>query len=207
MKATIILTAIVALALNTQTVTADNVATFSIGTSEVRMQTTQSKLLNINVGNTQKDEVVHIQIQNDANEVIFSDCFIGANLYARRYNMDELAIGEYNVIIEKDAVKAIHSIRIHRKGISVGEKANRLVFKPIIEQEGDLLKLQVTLDEPEQIKVSFINTDNSVIFTQKYRNVDTFTKTYNLAEMPAGTYTVKIEMPDNTATQSITVKH
>ena len=207
MKASIFMTALAALALNTQTVFADNVASFNVGITDVVVHTTAQKVLSINLDQIKKDETVRILIENDENTVIYDETLIGANVYARHYDLSSLANGEYNLVVEKANIKVIQHLRMHRKGINIAETPNKVIFRPAISQTGDLLKLQMTLDQPGKIKVAIVDSEMNTVFTEKYRLVATLGKVYNLTELPEGTYTLLVTTPDGQYTQSVVVAH
>lgn len=59
--------------------------------------------------------------------------------------------------------------------------------------------------EAGKVKVSIINSDNKVVFTEMFYNVSSFRRPYNFSQLPAGTYTIVLE--DKNGQQVQTINH
>lgn len=70
---------------------------------------------------------------------------------------------------------------------------------------GTTLKLYYKAESEADVKVSIINDDGMIVFSEVLRDVDGFVRPYNLSNIPSGEYTIQVTDQTSTHKEKITI--
>ena len=78
-------------------------------------------------------------------------------------------------------------------------KTNMAVLK-----NGSTIKLLYKGDKQSDVKVSILNAENRIVFTEKIKNTDGFARPYNFSELPEGNYSFRLTDNAGIVTEQVT---
>ena len=133
---------------------------------------------------------IDIEIRDLKGEVLHeSQVQKGATL-TKKYNLKNLPVGEYELILHSDMKKAIYPIEVTENAVKMLPVENPVVFKPMVAYKKNNIEFnQLALGRT----VTFTITDRTgTFFTKTFQNEASINTKFDVTKLPAGNYTVAV---------------
>lgn len=141
-------------------------------------------------------QTVDVQITDLYGRILLND-----NMTATRkvYNLKNLEKGTYTIAVSNRT--AIMSTVVDVTNDAVVSRKSTIRYRPVLAVAKDHFDVNA-LTEGKAVFVSIYSEGNTV-FTKKYVNTPTVTQRYDLTQLPAGEYTIRVSKGNDVLTQSI----
>ena len=141
------------------------------------------------------DEIVDVTIEDTEGFVLHQDR-IEKNATRKRYDMRNLPIGQYRLIVLKNRVKMIQPFSINSEEITISE-ADRLFNQlPQVALKGMKLEVRVFASENGKSTLKIVDNQGLTAFEETIEP-KAFAKRYNLSKLPKGVYFVELVVDSN----------
>ncbi len=133
---------------------------------------------------------IDIEIRDLKGEVLHeSQVQKGATL-TKKYNLKNLPVGQYELILHSDMKKAIYPIEVTENAVKMLPVENPVVFKPMVAYKNNNIEFnQLALGRT----VTFTITDRTgTFFTKTFQNEASINTKFDVAKLPVGNYTVAV---------------
>jgi len=138
---------------------------------------------------TKKGHQLKVKDQNG--EVLYSEEIKRKGNITKSFNFNNLKDGSYTLELEKDFEIIVKSIKIERNKVVI-EKAENIIFKPVIRLESDKLMIsKITFDKkPLEIALFF---KGEIIYSETIKGGPIVNRIYKLDLKAKGDYEIVIE--------------
>jgi len=147
-----------------------------------------------------KQTDLSIKIMMEDNTIIFHDRLDTKKSDGIKYNLKNLESGKYSIVLEDEA-KRVEETIILFDGKLV-EKEAKVIYKPLIENMGDKIKVNFLSYSGEAV-VSIYN-EYGTVYHEKFINASPLNKLFNISDLNPGTYTMMVG--DTNSSRSITIE-
>ena len=135
-------------------------------------------------------EVVEVSIESVTGEIVHSDRFENTTT-SKRYDLRQLPIGSYNLVVTKNRAKMTQPFAINFDGISVAQADRKIALLPKVVLKGSKIDVSVFASENEKVEVKIYDTLGTSVFQDNVAS-KAFAKRYDLSKLPKGAYIVEI---------------
>ena len=198
---------IIRLAVNTALVL--GVVSFAYAAGDVpSIKITKSGLTKLNLimdGMSASTEAT-ISIEDEKGYVLLSEEVKRKSSFAKTFNFEKLPVGDYNIIINTQTRVTIQPITLKGNDIEIHTSKRKVVFHPVVRQNGSFLDISWLATRITNVKVSILAPNGSSVFEDNVKNIFKLEKRYNVAQLESGKYTVKVKTPFDSYYQDIVVK-
>lgn len=151
--------------------------------------TAVKKNLKVDVAKT-LEEIVEVTIETVEGDILHSG-EIGKNFTRKRYDLRNLPMGQYRLIVLKNRVKTIQPFTINVEDITLLENDRIIKVLPKVVMKGKTMEVRVFDSEKAYVNVKIVD---NMGFTAYEQTVDAkaFAKRYDLSKLPSGAYFVEI---------------
>ncbi len=197
MKTRLFFILILAISLFTNTIKADN-GSFSYdlgGGTNVKISAIQNtKAIVVSFTNvTEEGVTVSIEGQDG---LLVTDKVIAKPNFSKKYNLINLGVGSYSVIITKKATKTIQSFELTTHDVVLFETERKEKFMPSINQKGAKLDVNVLLGKYSNIKVNIYDNEGHKVYDDINYVLLNLHKRYDLSKLSSGGYVVEVMAGD-----------
>lgn len=123
--------------------------------------------------------------------------------YARVLNLNELSDGKYKLVVSTGLRETEQPISITRTGLSLNINDRKLFFAPVVRTAGQLLDVSLLNNQLTTLKLRIEDAEGVLVYEDEVRNVVKVEKRYNLSKLPAGEYTVVLNVGDKAYVKTI----
>lgn len=172
------------------------------GNSEksVKVSTENSKAVVLQLDNLSAGTAISIVDQNG--HKLFEDKAENAS-YAKVFNLQQLQKGEVYLEIEDAVQLEVMTIQITETEAYLENASEEMIEKPILKMNGDQAKVFFGNNEGET-KVTIFDANYDIALRQNAESGSA--STYDLSDLPAGSYTFQFKTGDRTFYQGVTIK-
>ena len=172
------------------------------GNSEksVKVSTENSRAVVLQLNNLSAGTSISIVGQNG--EILFQDEAEEAR-YAKVFNLQQMQKGEVYLEIENDEQLEILTIQVTDTKAYLEKAAEATIEKPILKMNGDQAKVFFGNNEGK-VKVTIMDANGEIAYRQSAEGGSA--STYDLSDLPAGSYTFQFKTGDRTFYEGITIK-
>jgi hypothetical protein len=184
------------LLLSVATLRAEDITkTYNLDGTNIRIAAVQTaKSIMISLANI--NEEVKISLQDERGTVLVNETVKTASSFQKRYNLSNLEVGNYRLIITKNLVKTIQPFELTNKEVVMSEGERREKFLPSVIQRNDKMDVNVLLGNYSNVHVKIYANDGTTVFAESNYVVMTLHKRYDLSKLPSGSYIVEVEAGD-----------
>lgn len=141
--------------------------------------------------NDWSNSTVQLVIKDLEGIILHSDNFLSEAASGIKYNLKNLPAGNYKMVIENDRKKEIHSLQVSNESVLVNSVASAVVYKSSVTFDGKSIALnQLALGRDITISIA---DKSGAFFTQKYKNLPTVNKRFDISDLPSGKYIFTVE--------------
>jgi hypothetical protein len=159
-------------------------------TEKVGIKTTQKELsLNL-VDKESQDVTISIEAE-DGNEIFKESRLLNANL-TRRYDLKNLEMGNYKLVIKKRYEKFIQPFTVEIGKINCDVALLEQIFLPHIQLKGSLLSISVPSFTKPDVTVKIYDNAGFAIYEAAAKTT-VFSKQLDLSRLPKGAYIVEVK--------------
>ncbi len=123
--------------------------------------------------------------------------------YARVLNLNELSTGNYKLVVSTGVRETEQPISITRTGLSLNIGDRREFFAPVVRMNASLLDVSLLNSNLTTLKLRIEDAEGILVYEDEVRNVVKVEKRYNLSKLPAGEYTVVLNVGDKSYVKTI----
>lgn len=181
--------------------TANNNAPDAEPTITIQKQENQSFVLNVaNLGN----KAATISIKNSDETVIYETKVADATAYGNLFKYKSLKKGSYTVTVDMADAEFALPITVKYSGIEVNGTVEKRI-KPVLTLANDLLFVDVPNGNHEKVRVLILDDKFEKVYSDKNKVAANFKKSYNLKELPAGDYLIKVKVGDRAYYKNVAI--
>jgi Domain of unknown function (DUF3244) len=201
----LIIALVAILGINFTTVTASNNNPFQPSNVSINAVAGKKSFeLSLNDLNTQQSTTISIE-DATTGTVLFKENVTGKSNYTRRYHLDVLSNGAYNVVIADAQTVTVQTIELTNDAITIKMTDRKVAFAPSVSVSGN--KVALFLMQTDNIAtITIENESNEVLYKGTFTNVTSLNKIFDLTKVGAGTYTMRIETPVAKFNETIVIK-
>ena len=166
----------------------------------VKVSTENSKAVVLQLNNLSAGTSISIVGQNG--ETLFQDKAEHAR-YAKVFNLQQMQIGEVYLEIENDEQLEILTIQVTDTQAYLEKAAEATIQKPILKMNGDQAKVFFGNNEGK-VRVTIMDANGEIAYRQSAESGSA--STYDLSDLPAGSYTFQFNTGDRTFYQVVSIK-
>jgi hypothetical protein len=141
---------------------------------------------------------VVISIVSLDGETVFSEAF-KADKKARKYNLSNLKVGTYTLIIEDEEKVSSKKVHISKASLLVDNKIEEMI-KPTVISNGDFWVLNVVNLVGANIIIT--DEDGNKIYSQVVES-SSLNKRFNVSKLPSGTYYINYDLNGKTFSNTV----
>lgn len=156
-----------------------------------------SQTVMVTLSNTSKGEVT-VALEDVYGARFASDKVKSSERFAKKYNLSQLEVGNYRLVVIKNFIKTIQPFVLTSRNIVLNELERKEKFLPSIKVKDNMLDVNVLLGNYSNIIVKVYSNDGLVTFEDKNYVVLTLHKRFDLSRLANGTYIVEVLAGDET---------
>ena len=160
-----------------------------------------SKVLQVDL-NDWTDSSVKITLRDLSGNILYSDKSTNRQLLNRKYNLESLPVGSYQLIVEGGNKKSIHTLAVGINKITTNNIEDVLIFKPTINVTEDYLEIN-HLALGKKVEISILD-NNGVFFSRSFKGESTINTRFDISDLPAGNYLVSLNSENQYETKEFT---
>ena len=145
----------------------------------------------------QLTNVIETQIQvsiKDLNGVtLYDDTLSKHKINHRKYDLRNLPIGSYSVIVTYDKMMKIQKIKKQHNSIKIEKDTVQTIFKPTFNEHSDYLDLNILSLSKQNIYLKIEDDEGRIIYTNQNQINGSYQKRFNLSQLPEGSYIFTVE--------------
>ncbi|MEL6124487.1 MAG: DUF3244 domain-containing protein [Bacteroidota bacterium] len=151
----------------------------------------EAKKIVLRLDNMFADKVT-CKIYTESGAVIFSDEIYTANKTAKKYDLSQLPQGEYTILIN-DLMKVEQlDLVVTENSVDFVNPVADITFKPTVWVNEDKTVDFNLLSLGNNVNVSIYNETSEEVYSKSYIGKTTVSKRFNMADLPAGEYTIAV---------------
>lgn len=147
-----------------------------------------------------------ISLEDERGYVLLSEKVKKTSSFGKIFNLQNLPEGKYTLNINTQTRKTIQPIQLIEGNIIIDESKRKVVFHPVIRQNGNHLDISWLANRISSVKVTIQHNSGATVFEDKIQNVIKAEKRYNIAQLGEGAYTVIVKTPYDNYTKEIIVQ-
>lgn len=160
-----------------------------------------SKVLQIDL-NDWTDSSITITLRDVYGTILHSDISTNQQLTNRKYNLENLPVGSYQLIVEGENKKSIHTLAVGFTKITTNKIEDVVVYKPTFNVRGDYLELS-HLALGKNVELAILD-QNGVFFSKSFKGESTINTRFDISDLPAGNYIVSLTSENLYVTKEFT---
>ncbi|AEE51736.1 hypothetical protein [Haliscomenobacter hydrossis] len=123
--------------------------------------------------------------------------------YARVLNLNELSTGNYTLTISTSTRETEQPLSITRTGLSLNINERKQFYAPSIKANGNLVDVSLLNNQLTSLRMKIEDAEGILVFEDEVRNVVKLEKRYNLSKLPAGEYTIILQVGEKSYLKTI----
>ncbi len=164
----------------------------------------EGKSVSLVLSNLDK-KMVEIVLMDRQQEVLYSEEVSGEIAYAKRMDLTQLPDGDYMLTIDHPAVTIEQAIRLSNNGTELSQLQRKVVYKPVITAAGGYVEISLPEQWKGEMEVSIFDSLDNEVFAEDWVPANQTSRRYNLKQLPAGTYAMRLEANGQTYYQTVTL--
>ncbi len=150
-------------------------------------------------------EEVKVQILNDASIEIMSETIDLNNTNARKYNLKNLPLGSYTVIVSNKLKSIEHPLTLNRNSVEFDYHNIVKNYKPVFNTTDEYIDINfLNLDSETKLTIRDIN--GNVLVSKNYEQSKAITQRFDMSALPKGTYYIAVNTVESYYSKPFTVR-
>ena len=131
---------------------------------------------------------VQIVLKDQEGRTLYKEQVKDRENYARNFNLDKLAEGEYTLKIEDGTVIELFSMQIEDKSVVMGEE--EITYKPSTTTDDSMVNVEMPSMNGSELNVMIRDNRDELIFKEVVVNKEAgLNRTYDFSKIKSGDYT------------------
>ncbi len=136
-------------------------------------------------------EKTAISIIDTEGTIIYSESVTAANLYSKKFNLNNLPKGGYFLKVEDSLRETIFAFSVEDSKIVIAER--NVNAKPVFRRkEGKVYLNLLNLDEKD-VKIKVLDSSDDILFEETISNTTLVEKVFNFENALDGNYTISVQ--------------
>ncbi len=145
-----------------------------------------------------------IRMTDENAQTIYAENIIDAN-YAKKFNLNGLAVGTYYFTIENALSSVIYTVTVNDKDVTVNTIKNNTI-KPIFRKIGKKVSVNLFNGDQEKVAIEIMDSRNNVVFKESTKGELNVGKTFSFEKAIRGDYTIMVNDGEETYYENISVE-
>lgn len=142
-----------------------------------------------------------LELTDEKGNILMKEAINNQNLYAKRYVLNTLQDGVYELKIQKLLEITTQKVEVTSGNVRLLER--KQTFMPYLKQKAKKLDVNVLQSKNGTITMNIFTNEGYKMFSDKQENILTLNKRYDLSQLPKGIYIVEIQTEDDSHYESI----
>ena len=164
--------------------------------------TVDAKRVKVEYKTVKKGHSLTIKTENGL--IIYNQIVERPGTYSKVFDLTNLEDGLYTTELDKDFEIHIKKIKVQNGFVTFLKKENKVIFKPVIRTQGDLLLISKIAFNKEPLKI-VLYYDNDIILSETLEGKELLNRVYKLSKSERGAYKVIINTDNRTYTKDFTL--
>lgn len=145
-----------------------------------------------------KPASVQLHIRSEDGGVVFRGTYPDVSIFARKINLSSLPQGTYYIEVEGPQKIHIHRVMLSADELLIAGGKPAVIFKPAFRVKGNFVDVTMFLPDNMAATIKIYGPDNSLVLSQKVKNMRTLEKRFDISRLPAGMYEVIVSTEERT---------
>lgn len=151
---------------------------------------------------------IAIQILNAQDEVVFSRNIKALSSFQQKYSLKDFEKGNYTLVITDVSKIITQPFAVTNTEIEVNSSTQKTAFKPFLKFNDKVESLAVNWMKSDNSDCSFMIEDEkfNVLFNESVENNGIVHRSYDLSQLPSGTYYIVIKDGNHIYNETIDIQ-
>ncbi|WP_236970508.1 T9SS type A sorting domain-containing protein [Membranihabitans marinus] len=137
---------------------------------------------------------VEVSIIDNFGRIVHHDNISADYSKLKRYNLDQLEAGIYNVKIEDELKEVVYTVLVNRTNIAL--MTDKLVtYKPVVNVSDNKVDINI-LTLNKNVEVELYDVEGFSLYSEVKKNAPKYARRLDISDLPKGNYTVQIKFND-----------
>lgn len=144
-----------------------------------------------------KQAKIQVSIKDNYGVVLHKEVIKQHKISKQKYDLKNLDMGLYTLVVEYDHVINIQTIQKNIKNIEINNEELKCIFKPNFRQAPNYLDLNMLCLGNPELRLSIQNSEGQIIYNEVTAETAPLHKRYNISNLEPGYYTFLVSTTDN----------
>ena len=162
-----------------------------MGSDDLRFETTGTKTIVVHFDNTATEKIT-VRLIDVKGAEVFTERIQAAAGYSKKYNLKELANGQYTILIESPSRYTTQKVTVKDHIVEVRSEEEKTFFKPFIKQDAKLVDINL-MALGNDVEITVKDNNGSQVYRTAYQGESRIHKRLNLTQLPSGDYILQVK--------------
>ncbi|MCB0630364.1 MAG: hypothetical protein R2824_18385 [Saprospiraceae bacterium] len=130
---------------------------------------------------------------------------VDKNHYGKIFNMSDLPVGDYELVITTNNRDIVQPIELTYEGVEMDTNKRSVYFAPVVLTNKTKLDVSYFRGKMTDVQISIYDQHNGLVFEEDFDNVIKVERRYNLDSLPKGDYNVVVNTDFKSYFQTVTI--
>lgn len=164
----------------------------------------ESNALMLRISNPD-NQPFNVRLYNETKQNLYQEKVKNQTSYSKKLKL-KLEDGRYFLAIEDENGIRIQPFTVASNSIEVDYQNLDKMSKPVFKQVNDMLQIRMSANQPSTLQITFLDESDRTFFDEEVLFAQQFNRLYNLKNLTAGKYTVRIDTGNFVSYKKIEVK-
>lgn len=150
-----------------------------------------------------QNESHYIRIEDKDGMILLNEKSEDQDKFQRMYNLENLPLGEYTVIIENEHQLILQPILMNGRFLKIDNTEQKEVYKPALTLKKNALVINMLHFEKSPIHLTLKDKSDAVIYSNAFKTYGSLNKQLNITQLPDAEYLLEIATENYTVTKNI----
>lgn len=136
--------------------------------------------------------------------VIYAEKIQGVLAYSKKFDLKNLPIGNYYLLVENDLKKTVYTLNVTTSVVEIVERKENP--KPVFRKSGERIFLNLLNLDQQKVDITVYDDENRIVFNESILGQMLVEKVFNFDKAFAGNYTLVVNDGKDTFYEDILVK-
>lgn len=166
------------------------------------VKVSNDQILTVELAEGEKGAILFFQ--DKKGEILFKDNLLFDDNYKKNFNLEVIPNGVYFLILEKENSIQTTEVTKTVSGLELTGKTSKTIFKPQFKVEKNLVKVFLTNPGMKEASFQVYDKKGVLVNTITYDDL-VVNKTFDFSKVPAGKYTITVQVEGRTFTKEFNV--
>jgi hypothetical protein len=143
-----------------------------------------------------KEKEIQVTLKDDNGNTIHSETLTSSNLVQQKYNLKELPVGDYFLVVTYGTVIKVQPIKKGYTTLEINAEDLRTIYQPTIKQHSTYLDLNMLCHSNQKISLEIRDSEGHVIYKETIQQKGALQRRFNLFVLDKDLYTFTVSIVD-----------